>query len=74
MSDLQCISSGVWYGRVIELTMNVATFAIVGPHVSTMISRVSALVLISIPLLTKMISGRLFSSRVGFSARSVSLR
>ena len=53
--------------------MKVAVFAISGPHVSAMISSVSARVLISIPLLTKMSKGTFPSSRVGLSLVSVSL-
>lgn len=54
--------------------MNVAALAILGPHVSTMISRVRALDPISIPLLTNMINGRSSSFRVGFSSVKMDLK
>lgn len=56
-----------------RLTMKAATFAIFGPHVSAIISSVRAFVAISIPLLTKINSGRFLSSNSGLRAVSVSL-
>jgi hypothetical protein len=53
--------------------MNVAVCAISGPHVSAMISSVSARVAISMPLFTKMSSGRRAGSSRGRSCVSVSL-
>ena len=53
--------------------MKVATLAISGPHVSAMISSVSARVLISMPLLTNISKGILLPSNVGFNAASVFL-
>lgn len=55
------------------LTIKVATFAILGPHVSAMISKVNAFVAVSIPLFTKMNNGRRFSSIFGFNAVRVAL-
>lgn len=67
------LNENLLHGRTGLLTMNVATLAISGPHVSAMISRVRAWVLISIPLLTKISRGTFPPSRVGFRAVSVSL-
>lgn len=55
------------------LTMNVATLAMSLPHVSAMISRVNALLLISMPLFTKMSRGKFLTSKHGRSVVNVSL-
>jgi len=67
-------ASGIGVEIIVErLTMNVADFATSEPHVSAMISKVNAFVPTSIPLLTKISSGRLPVSRDGRKVVSVAL-